>query len=190
VRYRDDIKIRERTFKEESRFIFVGYKAGERKNYLHPPLCSVMLFAIKNCHMHVTTYLSHSISLLWKKSLAIKESRATINKRNTVSIVEELSLCLTLSSLINPLIVLGKIETKTSLLLLKITHEGISLGCDTLLSSLTGGLGLGTAGVHLFTESTLTVLLGLGLVDLFMVKSELVDDSVLMMEGGEYRRRL
>jgi hypothetical protein len=34
------------------------------------------------------------------------------------------------------------------------------------LSSFAGSLGLGTLGVHFFLEGTLTLLLGLGLVDL------------------------
>lgn len=48
-----------------------------------------------------------------------------------------------------------------------LTSQSISLGEDTLLSSLTGSLGLGTLSVHLLLEDTLTLLLGLGLVDLF-----------------------
>jgi hypothetical protein len=48
-----------------------------------------------------------------------------------------------------------------------LTLEDQSLLCDTLLSPLTGSLGLSTLGVHLFLENLLTLLLGLGLVDLF-----------------------
>lgn len=52
-----------------------------------------------------------------------------------------------------------------------LTSQSISLGEDTLLSSLTGSLGLGTLSVHLLLEDTLTLLLGLGLVDLFFEMS-------------------
>lgn len=54
-------------------------------------------------------------------------------------------------------------------LLFRLFHfacQSISLGLNTLLSSLAGSLGLGTFGVHLISESALTLLLGLGLVDL------------------------
>ena len=51
-------------------------------------------------------------------------------------------------------------------LLLDVRHEGIPLGHDALLSSLAGSLGLGTFGIHLLLEDTLTVFLSLGLVDL------------------------
>ena len=54
-------------------------------------------------------------------------------------------------------------------LLFRLFHfpcQGISLGLNTLLSSLAGGFGLGTFGVHLLPENALTLLLGLGLVDL------------------------
>jgi hypothetical protein len=50
--------------------------------------------------------------------------------------------------------------------LLFLADKSISLGEDTLLSSFAGSLGLGTLGVHFFLEGTLTLLLGLGLVDL------------------------
>jgi hypothetical protein len=54
-------------------------------------------------------------------------------------------------------------------LLFRLFHfacQGISLGLNTLLSSLAGSLGLGTFGVHLLPENALTLLLGLGLMDL------------------------
>src|SRR3984957_15394227 len=54
-------------------------------------------------------------------------------------------------------------------LLFRLFHfacQGISLGLNTLLSSFAGSLGLGTFGVHLLPENALTLLLGLGLVDL------------------------
>jgi hypothetical protein len=54
-----------------------------------------------------------------------------------------------------------------SLLLLKITHQGIPLGNDSLLLTLTGSLGLGTLGVHLLLEGLLTGLLSLGTMNLF-----------------------
>jgi hypothetical protein len=50
--------------------------------------------------------------------------------------------------------------------LLNLTGQSISLGLDTLLSSLACSLGLRTLGVHLLLENSLTLLLGLGLVDL------------------------
>lgn len=45
-------------------------------------------------------------------------------------------------------------------------HKSLPLGRDTLLPPLAGSLGLGTLGVHLLLEDPLTLLLGLGLVDL------------------------
>jgi hypothetical protein len=42
----------------------------------------------------------------------------------------------------------------------------LSLGLNTLLSPLAGSLGLCALGVHLLLEQTLTLLLGLGLVNL------------------------
>jgi hypothetical protein len=50
--------------------------------------------------------------------------------------------------------------------LFRFACQGISLGLNTLLSSLAGSLGLGTFGVHLLPEYALTLLLGFGLVDL------------------------
>jgi len=52
----------------------------------------------------------------------------------------------------------------------------LSLGLDTLLSPLTSGLGLRTLGIHLLLEDPLTLLLGLGLVNMF-------DQSTLVLEG-------
>jgi hypothetical protein len=52
-------------------------------------------------------------------------------------------------------------------ILLFLTRQRLSLLRDTLLSPLTGGLGLSTLGVHLILENLLTLLLGLGLVDLY-----------------------
>ena len=49
---------------------------------------------------------------------------------------------------------------------LVLADQGLSLGLDTLLSPLAGSLGLRTLGVHLGLESLLTLLLGLGLVNL------------------------
>lgn len=59
-------------------------------------------------------------------------------------------------------------SSSTPLLLgfLFLTDKSVSLGEDTLLSSFASSLGLGTLGVHFFLEGTLTLLLGLGLVDL------------------------
>lgn len=53
-----------------------------------------------------------------------------------------------------------------NLSLLSLASESVSLGGDTLLSSFTSSLGLGTFGVHLFLEDTLTLFLGFSLVDL------------------------
>ena len=81
-----------------------------------------------------------------------------------------------------------------------LTSQSISLGEDTLLSSLTGSLGLGTLSVHLLLEDTLTLLLGLGLVDLFSKcqyiclylpsvssnrrgKTNVFNESTLVLEG-------
>ena len=44
--------------------------------------------------------------------------------------------------------------------------ESVSLGLDTFLSPLAGGLGLGTLGVHLFLQETLTLGFCFGFVDL------------------------
>jgi hypothetical protein len=52
------------------------------------------------------------------------------------------------------------------LLILILSGEGVALLLHTLLSPLTGSLGLRTLGVHLRLEFLLTRLLGLGLVDL------------------------
>ena len=51
--------------------------------------------------------------------------------------------------------------------LLTLTSQSISLGLDSLLSSLSGSLGLCTLDVHLLLEDSLTLLLGLGLVNLY-----------------------
>ena len=51
-------------------------------------------------------------------------------------------------------------------LLVVSTGQSIALLLHALLSSLAGSLGLRTLGVHLLLEDSLTLLLGLGLVDL------------------------
>ena len=51
--------------------------------------------------------------------------------------------------------------------LLHLTSQGISLGLDSLLSSLAGGLGLVTHGVHLVLQGLVTLLLGLRSVYLY-----------------------
>lgn len=50
--------------------------------------------------------------------------------------------------------------------LLVLSRQHSPLGRDALLSSLTCRLGLCALGVHLFFQYTLTVLFGLGFVDL------------------------
>jgi hypothetical protein len=60
------------------------------------------------------------------------------------------------------------------LLVCKVAHELLALLGDSLLSALAGSLGLGTLGVHLLLEDTLTGLLGLGLVDLFRMSASAV----------------
>lgn len=57
------------------------------------------------------------------------------------------------------------------LFLLILTSQSVSLGLDTFLSSFTGGLGLGTFGVHLVFEDTFTLFLGFGFVDLVVLMS-------------------
>jgi hypothetical protein len=80
------------------------------------------------------------------------------------------------------------------LLFLNITSQSIALLLNTLLSSLTGSLGLRTLGVHLLLENSLTLLLGLSLVDLQTVSVELFmlacfcltyvfNQSTLVLEG-------
>jgi len=59
---------------------------------------------------------------------------------------------------------------------LLLTSKSVSLGLDSLLSSLTGSLGLRTLGVHFFLEDSLTLFLGLGFVNMF-------DQSTLVLEG-------
>jgi hypothetical protein len=44
--------------------------------------------------------------------------------------------------------------------------KSLTLGLLAVLSPLTSGLGLGALGVHLLLDDALTLLLGLGLVDL------------------------
>ena len=51
-------------------------------------------------------------------------------------------------------------------LLLEIAHQSISLRRHSLLLPLAGSLGLRTLGIHLLLEQSLTLLLGLGTVDL------------------------
>lgn len=51
-------------------------------------------------------------------------------------------------------------------LLLHLASQRIPLGLNTLLSPLTCCLGLVALGLHLLLQDTLTLLLGLGLVDL------------------------
>ena len=53
-----------------------------------------------------------------------------------------------------------------NLVLLVADHQSISLRRHPLQLALTSGLGLGTLGVHLVLQSLLTLLLGLGTVDL------------------------
>lgn len=48
------------------------------------------------------------------------------------------------------------------------TFQRLSLRLDSLLSPLTGSLRLRTLGVHLLLEDLLTLLLGLGSVDLWI----------------------
>jgi len=62
------------------------------------------------------------------------------------------------------------------LLLSNISHESIALLLDPVLSPLTGSLGLGTLGVHLLLQDTLTSLLSLGLVDV-------LNKGALVLEG-------
>jgi len=59
---------------------------------------------------------------------------------------------------------------------LHLAGQRVSLGLDTFLSSLTGSLGLGTFGIHFILEDALTLLLGLGLVDMF-------NQRTLVLEG-------
>jgi len=67
---------------------------------------------------------------------------------------------------------------KSNLLFLGLlfTSQRVSLGLDSLLSPLTGGLGLRTLGVHFFLEDSLTLLLSFGLVDMF-------NQCTLVLEG-------
>lgn len=56
--------------------------------------------------------------------------------------------------------------------LLVIRQQGISLCRHSLHLALTSGLGLGTLGVHLVLECLLTLLLGLGTVNLDKKKND------------------
>lgn len=60
-----------------------------------------------------------------------------------------------------------------------LTQQSPLLGLLAFLSPLTGSLGLCTAGVHLFLEDSLALLLGLGLVDLHSIS----DQSIRMLQG-------
>ena len=51
-------------------------------------------------------------------------------------------------------------------LLLRLASQRVPLCLNTLLSPLARCLGLVTLGLHFFLQNTLTLLLGLGLVDL------------------------
>lgn len=62
------------------------------------------------------------------------------------------------------------------LLLLSTTDKGFPLGGNSLLLALTGGLGLGTLGVHLLLQGLLAGLLGLSTVDV-------LDEGALVLEG-------
>lgn len=53
------------------------------------------------------------------------------------------------------------------LLLLVAANQSVALLLNTLLSSLAGGLGLRTLGVHFVLKDSLALLLGLGLVNLW-----------------------
>lgn len=52
------------------------------------------------------------------------------------------------------------------MVLLVIRQQGVSLRRHSLQLALTSGLGLGTLSIHLILERLLTLLLGLGTVDL------------------------
>ena len=51
-------------------------------------------------------------------------------------------------------------------LLLGLADQSVALGIDALLAALAQSLVLGTLGIHLLLEDTLTLALGLGLLDL------------------------
>jgi hypothetical protein len=55
-------------------------------------------------------------------------------------------------------------------LLLGLAGQSVALGLDTLSAALTESLVLGTLSIHLLLEDTLTLALGLGLLDLWMWK--------------------
>jgi hypothetical protein len=55
-------------------------------------------------------------------------------------------------------------------LLLGLASQSVALGLDTLSAALTESLVLGTLSIHLLLEDTLTLTLGLGLLDLYMWK--------------------
>lgn len=61
-------------------------------------------------------------------------------------------------------------------LLLHLASQRIPLCLDTLLSPLAGCLGLVALGLHFFLQDTLTLLLGLSLVDM-------LDQCSLVLEG-------
>jgi len=68
--------------------------------------------------------------------------------------------------------------------LLQIAHHGTPLGRRPLHLSLASRLGLGTLGIHLLLEQSLTLLLGLGSVDVFHQRS-LVLKGVALAEMVE-----
>lgn len=61
-------------------------------------------------------------------------------------------------------------------LLLGLADQSVALGLETLLTPLTESLVLGTLGIHLLLEDTLTVTLSLGLLDV-------LNESALVLEG-------
>jgi hypothetical protein len=61
-------------------------------------------------------------------------------------------------------------------LLLGLAGQSVALGLDTLSAALTEGLVLGTLSIHLLLEDTLTLALGLGLLDV-------LNQSTLVLEG-------
>ena len=58
-------------------------------------------------------------------------------------------------------------------LLLVLADQSVALGLDTLRPTLAESLVLGTLGVHLILEDTLTLALSLGLLDLLREKTRM-----------------
>lgn len=78
-----------------------------------------------------------------------------------------------------------KLTSTIRLFLLVLTHQSLPLGSLPLDLALTGSLGLGTLGIHLLLEDSLTLLLGLGTVDLEAGDMSVTEDYAVWDQLGK-----